>query len=233
MEELQLLVKFYIKKLYYKYVILNLGQRLIFDNEFKKHKKNIENNINLYYMENPTMDLPKGMDYYNLLYSDNVLFSGTTRAVNGLNKFIDDLLPEENNYLESLSRYVRSPKAFNDFFNGGIIREIDDIDYGVKDIVDAFSFLTSLINLEASLEAKAGIGVGGSIAVGEGATVKIAVGGMAEINFDGKLYEKGELTDLDINDPLRYIMQEIAELFELTDKDGRTGIKSALPLIEK
>ncbi len=46
--------------------------------------------------------------------------------------------------------------------------------------------------------------------VGEGATVKIAVGGMAEINFDGKLYEKGELTDLDINDPLRYIMQEIA-----------------------
>jgi hypothetical protein len=78
-------------------------------------------------------------------------------------------------------------------------------------------------NIEITQEAK----------VGEGLTAAIALEALAEINYQGILFENGTLTDLDVNDPLYYIYQQIRKFLGLPSSTKKIGAKTIFNLEKK
>ena len=234
MEELKPIFKFHLRKIYYKYNLAT-GARAAFETRINNQRKKIDTQITKKVKFDNGV-FPTGMDYYNLLYSANIENPGTQYEFKGLNYFIDEIItnnPSPVDYAAALRRFIVGYKPFNEYLDNIKPKE-NNLDFGIDDIIDAFSFLAGISNFEATLEAKAGFDVGGQVAVGaEGLTAKIALSGMAEINYQGKLFENGQLTDLEITDPLRYAMQEISKILLNPGEDKRIGAKSILPLLDK
>ena len=109
-----------------------------------------------------------------------------------------------------------------------------DLDYGITEIIDYFNFVAALTGLEITLEAKAGLGFEFELAGGAlGFTGSVGLDALAEITYQGTLYEKGALTDLEINDPLHAVYQEIHKALGSGSTNKRVGAKTVFGLLKK
>jgi hypothetical protein len=135
-------------------------------------------------------------------------------------------------YFETLKSFVKSYVAFNSYLNNNPLGYNPNADYGVNEIIEAFSFIINEdFKLEATLEAKGGVGLGGKLGLAlVGGNARVALSGFAEINYKGKLYEEGKFTDLEIADPLRMVQEEIHKILSLKTTNNRIGAKAALIL---
>ena len=86
--------------------------------------------------------------------------------------------------------------------------------------------------LEVTLEAKAGLSLGGFFNVGGVETVGLSLEGLAEINYQGLLYKNGELTDLLPSDLLWSTFQQIKKTLGLPSANKRIGAKTAFEVLK-
>ena len=109
-----------------------------------------------------------------------------------------------------------------------------DLYYGITEIINAFNFIAALTGLEIKFEAKAGLGFEFELLGGaEGLTEGVGLDALAEINYQGTFYEKGALTDLEINDPLHAVYQEIHKALGSGSTNKRVGAKTVFGLLKK
>ena len=143
-----------------------------------------------------------GKKYFELLYSrEEIIPDSGTKGLLGY--IIDEILKsgETQDYKGAIVEFIKS-LMLNKLYLNGIIpenktdRDKMNDDYGISKIIHAFSFASEMGGLEATLEAKAGLGFGGSITAGELATVGIGLETLAEVTYQGVLYEDGALTDV-------------------------------------
>lgn len=233
-EQLSKVIEFYLKKLYYRQSVLDFDQRVDFDNSIEDQRNKIKKSIKIYNSTNADIE---GYDYYEKLFAVTSIFIGTPYATKGLNKFLSDIIAGSTtapniNYFEALKSFVQSYVTFNSYLNNNPVGYNPNADYGVEDIMEAFSYVINEdFKLEATLEANAGLGIGGKLGLAaEGLQARVALSGFAEINYQGKLYEEGKFTDLEIADPLRIVQEQIHKILALKTTNNRIGIKEALIL---
>jgi hypothetical protein len=228
--------EFYFRKLYYKYV-LNPGNepkyRLI-EEGVKKRKDKIDNAIKAI----PDYEIKiGGKEYYELLYSKEEIIPDS--GIKGLLGYIINEIPSgaTANYKGAIVEFMKSLILNNSYLNGTIPKNKKDLDkmnddYGITKIIHAFSFIPELGGLEATLEAKAGLEFGGSIKAGEGLTVGIGLEALAEINYQGILYEDGELTDVG-GGLLGGVYEKIEKALGLPSDNKQIGAKTVFRILEK
>lgn len=238
--------KYYIKKLNYKYLTFstltaqNKFEKKLEDIKLQIHKKIKEKAISDALVSGNTTESQViealGEDYYDKLFDDNPngIYPNTPYNTFGLNAVIDkdyiNINPPDD-YLIALKRFIKGINPYNRYMNNKKPTPKEDLDYGITKIIDYFNFIGNLAHLEITLEAKAGVSFGGNLKAGEGLTAGVALDALAEINYQGKLYENGALTDLEINDPLRAIFQEIHKALALPNTNKRIGVKTILEVL--
>lgn len=223
--------EFYLKKLYLKYA---LNQNLV-DNNIAKHRVRINAALKTLGINNES-----GEVYYQKLFSDSII---PNTGVSGLLKYVNDSINSDSNhltvnYFKALKNYIKCIKPYNSYLNNKLpstAAEIkQDIDYGISETIEYFNFLAGLMQLEVTLEAKAGLSIGGHLTIGgDGLTGTVALTGLAELNYQAELYKKGVLTALDPTDPLRIIYDEIHKILGLPRTDKRIGAKTILTVLKK
>lgn len=212
----------YSRKLYLKYVLFrgNKPSQLKIDQDFNNKKDEIIKSLGTI----------NGELYYNTLYTRLLLFVNTKITAKL------QLEPELNNierpFLIVIEEYVKSIKLTDSYMNNNQPPN-NDLDYGISQILDFFSFITDLGQLEVTLEAKAGLSLGGFFKAGAVETVGLSLEGLAEINYQGLLYEKGELTDLLPGDLLWSAFQKIEKVLGLPSANKRIGAKTAFGVLKK
>src|SRR5690606_27215778 len=83
-----------------------------------------------------------------------------------------------------------------------------------------------------SKEVLFGLEVGARVALGEGLTAKVALGGFLHATYNGRLYENGQLTDVGINDTMKDILNEIERLLGLPSNNKKVGAKALFNLLK-
>ena len=112
-----------------------------------------------------------------------------------------------------------------------IIKKQQFYDYGIEETLNFFSFITTMGQLQVVLEAKLGAAFGGHIKGGEGATVGVALQALAELTYEGILYQDGQLTNLEINDPLRAVFNEIHKIIGQPSENRQIGAKTLFSVL--
>jgi len=84
-----------------------------------------------------------------------------------------------------------------------------------------------------SKEVLFGLEVGARVALGEGFTAKVALGGFLHATYNGRLYENGLLTDVGINDAMKDILNEIERLLGLPSNNKKVGAKALFNLLKQ
>ena len=218
----------------------------IFDSIFVKNliaSQSYDNSSGFYSLTLTTynsigIDIPIAQDLRLVLNPTNtgnteipIAFDYATQK--GLRKYINDKIGNtniNNSNTEVIYRFLKGVMLNNEYLNGKQPSLKEELDNGVNKILDFFSYVTSMGNLQVTLEAKAGVSFGGHLRVGEGLTAAIALEALAEINYQGILFQNGALTDLDINDPLRAIYQEIRKALGLPSSAKKIGAKTIFSL---
>lgn len=219
---LKKIFEFYFKKLYLKYEIKKAdpNARNKIDNEVVKKEEEI---IAIIKAEGIT--ILNGEVYYDRLYTDLLAFIEQ--------KIITESGSNTFSYMEAINQFIKGINLYNLYMNGIVPKTKEDLDHGITKIIDAFSFITNIGQLEATLEAKAGLGFGGSITAGLGETVGISLDAMAEINYQGILYKNGEFTDLLNLDPLYVVYEEIRKTLGLPSTNKQIGAKTVFGVLKK
>ncbi|GIQ57183.1 hypothetical protein Flavo103_03190 [Flavobacterium collinsii] len=234
--EIAKVILFYLKKLNYKYASLTDGsQRKNFERDLEKERLKIHNAIKAKAKLNQTNNEDQvvaelGAHYYDKLFDDNESGIYPNTNVVGLNVVMDQFIrtKPEIDYVEALLRFLKGIKPFNLYMNNVKRPGEDDPDYGMTKIIDYFNFIATLAHLDVTLEAKAGVNFGGTVKVGEGATIGAALEALFEINYQAKLYNNGNLTFLDPQDPLRIVYEEIRSLLGFQKESKRIAAKTIL-----
>ncbi|WP_281225927.1 hypothetical protein [Flavobacterium aquiphilum] len=233
-------IKFYLKKLNYKYKSLsNRTLRNRFEKELENQRLKIHNAIRAKAKLNQTntenqVIAELGADYYDKLFDDNVTGIYPGSNIVGLNVVMDQYInsASEVDYLTALIRFLKGIKPFSLYMNNIKRLGEDDLDYGITKIIDYFNFIATLAQLDVTLEAKAGASFGGTVKAGEGATIGATLEALAEINYQAQLYKNGNLTFLDPQDPLRIVYEEIRSLLGFQKENKRIAAKTILQVLK-
>ena len=219
---LEKIFKFYFKKLYLLYEIKkgNKPAQNSIDDEVVRKEEEI---IAIIKAEGITES--DGEVFYDRLYTDLLAFVEQ--------KIITESGSNTFSYMEAINHFIKGINLNNLYMNGIVPKTKEDLDHGITKIINAFSFITNLGQLEATLEAKAGLGFGGSFTAGLGETVGVSLDAMAEINYQGILYKNGEFTDLLNLDPLHVVYKEIRKTLGLPATNKRIGAKTVFGVLKK
>ncbi|UWY30318.1 hypothetical protein N4T20_10360 [Flavobacterium sp. TR2] len=235
-DNLKNIIEFYFRKLYLKYV-LNPGNKT----KYKFIEDGIDKQKDL--IDAALKAIPEfkekigGKEYYELLYSNEEVTPES--GIKGLLGYITDEIPSgaTANYKGAAVEFVKGLMLNISYLNGIIPENKKDLDkmnddYGITKIIHAFTFIPALAGLEVTLEAKAGLGFGGSAKAGEGLTVGVALDALAEVNYQGALFENGKLTDVG-DGLLSAVFKKIEGILGLPNTNKQIGAKTVFRVLEK
>lgn len=129
--------------------------------------------------------------------------------------------------------YTKSLKLFDKYMRNNPPNSLnkEDEQFGITPIIEFMIFLTELIGLKITFEAKAGAGFGGDLHAGEGATVQIAIEAFAELNYRAHLFKDGQLFPHDSStDLLNSVFEEIKKTLISAPSGKKMPIKSIFNL---
>lgn len=228
LEDLKNAFLFYIKKLYYTYVVLN-GNLKKSNKFYKDNRTAIKEFIREEYKNHP--EKIEGAKFYQKLFSRVEIKKNDDTDSNqkGLLGVMEDELsqyPSQSNTdrITVINQFIKGiiPINYHLDHKKQLIKQQDYLDYGINSIFQYFSFIATMAQLKIELEAKLGLAFGGHLKAGEGATVGIALNALAELTYEGTLFEHGALFHLLDNDPLKPVFEEIYEIL------GKVGQKTAM-----
>ncbi|KAF2082118.1 hypothetical protein [Flavobacterium sharifuzzamanii] len=228
--------EFTLKKLYLKYIVnLEKSDQEKVDTTIVKYRTLIENAIKEYNKNENHKKKIEGELYYNYLYGKDQIPGNSVR---GLLWKIDKMIDEEddskkptiNTYLNVFKEYVKGVIVANLYMDG---QQPKDLDYNTSDIIDFFSFVTDLGKLDITLEGTLGGAIGGTLKGGEALlTAGVGLDLAATLTYEAKLYEKGAISYFKEDDPLRFIYQNIRNIFVPPNSNGRIEGKKVFKLLE-
>lgn len=231
--ELIQVFEFYFSKLYLKYV-LNAGdkpEQVAIEKAVEKHEVRIINALRTIGITEET-----GIEYYKRLYCEGKV-PGTN--VTGLLQFIKDEIKKHQyhltiDYKKTIVEFMKGILVNNLYMIGTPPSDKDELDYGIAKIINAFNFIAALTGLEITLEAKAGLGFEAEIEGGAiGLTGGVGLDALAEITYQGILYQNGALTDLEPADALKAVYDEIHKMLGSGSGNKRVGAKTVFGLLKK
>lgn len=230
-------VEFTLKKLYLKYIVNSKeSDQEIIDDAISKYRIQIENAIKDYNKNENHKKKIEGELYYTYLYGKDRIPGNQVRGLLWkIDRMIDDeddsKKPTINTYLDVFKKYVKGVIVANLYMDG---EQPKDLDYNTSDIIDFFSFISDVGKLDITLEGTLGGGVGG-VVKGGGALLTAGVGldASATLTYEAKLYEKGAISYFKEDDPLRFIYQNIRDIFVPSGTNARIEGKKVFKLLEE
>ena len=225
-----LMLQFYINKLFYKYSFLTPNQITAFEDSIRKLKE--QNKIKIKSQEPQINEVLM----FEKLFSKEIQYDNTANKFDGLNKWLNDLIPPNAtiNRVDSFIRFIQGIIVYGKAMDNVSPQTSQErLDTGMEDLLDTVSFITNLMSLKLSLEVLFGIEVGARVALGEGVTAKVALGGFLHATYNGRLYENGQLTDLGINDTMKDILYEIERLIGLPSNNKKVGAKALFNILKQ
>lgn len=245
MQDVLPILEFYIKKLYLinKIPPVNIGalRKRINDQRSIINRYIVKKEMELFAANpNPTEQQiieVLGKKYYERLFSNDRIYADINDASSpfGLVKLLDTKyntdLTTNTDYFEGAKNFFKSYFHYNSYFNGRVTREARE-DYGVEDFLNAITYIISTFDISASLEAKAGVAYSAYARVGKGATVRLAIQGMAQINYEAQFYKNNLYKPFANADVLKTAQDEIHKTLIAIRSDKRRGITLPFPLLK-